>query len=119
MAQDTFNAGDLDGLVGLYETEAVVVLGPGQVASDSGAIREMFSGLFVTGGRLELKYGKNSLRQVGDLALRTLEWTPKSNDPDGDSVTMGGLAAVVLRRQPDGSWRLVIDNACPFGEILA
>jgi ketosteroid isomerase-like protein len=43
----------------------------------------------------------------------------KSNDPDGDSVTMGGLAAVVLRRQPDGSWRLVIDNVCPFGETLA
>lgn len=117
--QDTFNAGDLDGLVGLYETEAVVVLGPGQVASGSGAIREMFSGLLATGGRLELKYGKNSLHQVGDLALRTLEWTLKSNDPDGDSVTMGGLAAVVLRRQPDGYWRLVIDNACPFGETLA
>ncbi len=112
--QDTFNAGDLDGLVGLYETEAVVVLGPGQVASGSGAIREMFAGLLATGARLEFKYGQNSLHQVGDLALRTLEWTLE--DTGGNPLTLRGVAAVVLRRQADGSWRLVIDNACPFEE---
>jgi ketosteroid isomerase-like protein len=114
-AQDTFNASDLDGLVELYETEAVVVLGPGQAASGSGTIWEMFAGLLATGGRLELKYGQNSLHQVGDIALRTLEWKLKSDD----SVILGGVAAIVLRRQPDGSWRLVIDNACPFEETSA
>jgi hypothetical protein len=37
IAQDAFNAGDLDGLVGLYEAEALFILGPDQVASGSGA----------------------------------------------------------------------------------
>jgi ketosteroid isomerase-like protein len=114
MAQDTFNAGDLDGLVGLYEAEAVFSLGPGQVATGSGAIREMLADLLATGGRVELKCGQNSLHQVGDLALRTLEWTIEDNDPGGNPLTLRSVAAVVLRRQTDGSWRVVIDNACPF-----
>ncbi len=118
-AQDAFNAGDLDGLVGLYETEAVLILGPGQIAAGSDAIREVMAGLMGTGGRLELKCRRNSLHQVGDIALRTLEWKLEGNDPDANPLALGGVATVVLRRQADGCWRLVIDNACPFEETLA
>jgi ketosteroid isomerase-like protein len=118
IAQDAFNAGDLDGLVGLYEAEALFILGPDQVASGSGAIRDMLGGLLTTTGRLEFEYGHNSLHQVGDIALRTLKWKLKSNDPSDDSIILAGLAVIVLRRQSDGSWRLVIDNACPFENAL-
>lgn len=50
MIQDTFNAGDLDGLVSLFEPEAVLVPAPGQVAAGSDAIREAFTGFLATWG---------------------------------------------------------------------
>lgn len=112
MFQDTVNAGDLDGLVGLYEPEAVFVPAPGKVAAGSGSIREVWAGFLAVKGRFELK--KKSLQQVGDIALETNEWKLQGTDPDGNPVSLSGLAAAVHRRQADGSWRLVIDNAFPF-----
>jgi ketosteroid isomerase-like protein len=35
-------------------------------------------------------------------------------DPDGNPVSLSGLAAVVHRRQADGFWLYVIDNPFPF-----
>jgi ketosteroid isomerase-like protein len=37
--QDTFNAGDIDGLVSLFEPEAVLVPAPGKVVAGSDALR--------------------------------------------------------------------------------
>ena len=34
-------------------------------------------------------------------------------DPDGNEIPMQGKGTEVLRRQPDGNWRCVIDN--PWG----
>jgi ketosteroid isomerase-like protein len=33
--------------------------------------------------------------------------------PDGTKIQNGGLSVIVLRKQPDGNWLMVIDN--PFG----
>jgi uncharacterized protein (TIGR02246 family) len=110
--QDVFNAGDLDGLVSLFEPEAVLVPAPGQVAVGSDAIREALAGFLATGGRFEFKIF--SRHQVGDIALETLEWTVERTGPDGNPVTLRARPAVVFRRQADGSWRFAIDNPFPF-----
>lgn len=110
--QDAFNAGDLDGMVSLYESEAVFVPAPGQVTAGSDSIREVLAGFLAVKGRFELK--SKSLQQVGDIALETAEWTLEGTDPDGNPVSLAGLATVVLRRQADGSWLMVIDNPFPF-----
>ncbi|MGH3697473.1 MAG: YybH family protein [Pseudonocardiaceae bacterium] len=67
--QDVFNAGDLDGMVSLYEPEAVFVPVPGQVAVGSDAIRDVFTGFLATWGWFELKVF--SRHQAGDIALTT------------------------------------------------
>jgi uncharacterized protein (TIGR02246 family) len=110
--QDAFNAGDLEGLVNLFEPEAVVFLGPNQVITGSDNIREAFAGFLEAGWRWEIKLASH--HRVGDIALNTVEHTLRKNNSDGDTDTLRLRAAVVFRQQEDGSWRFLIDNAAPF-----
>jgi uncharacterized protein (TIGR02246 family) len=114
--QDLFHAGDLDGLVSLFEPDGAFVSAPGQVAVGPDAIRKVLARFLAIGGRLEFK--DRSFHQVGDIALRVHEYKVEGSDPDGNPLTLTGVAAVVLRRQ-DGFWRFVIDNTCAFEEASA
>jgi ketosteroid isomerase-like protein len=50
---------------------------------------------------------------VDDIALLVVDWSFRGTAPDGTSVDMSGTAADVVRRDPDGTWRYLVDN--PFG----
>jgi ketosteroid isomerase-like protein len=115
--QDLFHAGNLDGIVSLFEPEGMLVVAPDQLAIGTEAIQKALAGLLAIGGRLEFK--DKSFRQVGDIALRTHEWQVEGSDPHGNPLTLKGVAAAVLRRGEDGCWRLVIDNGCAFDETSA
>lgn len=108
---EAFAARDLEGLVGLYEPEAVLVPQPGVVATGHQAIREALGGLLAIKGPLRTEI--RSTFRTGDLALVISEWSLVGTAPDGSAVELGGKASDVLRRQPDGTWRVAIDN--PFG----
>lgn len=111
--QDTFNAGDVDGLVSLFEPEAVLVPAPGGIAVGSAALRELFAGFLAAEARFEV-VKLFSLHRVGNIALATVEWNMQHKDPHGDPVTVRARPAIVFRQQADGSWRFLIDNAFPF-----
>lgn len=110
--QDAVNAGDLNGLISLYDREAVFIPAPGQEARGSDAIQEAWSGLLSLGGRFELT--TKSRHQVEDISLEMCDWKLQGTGPDGNPMALSGAAAVVHRRQLDGSWRLLIDNPFPF-----
>lgn len=55
-----------------------------------------------------------SHHRVGDIALNTVEHTLYNDNPDNGPNTLTMHATVVFRRQADGSWRFLIDNAAPF-----
>jgi ketosteroid isomerase-like protein len=48
---------------------------------------------------------------VGDLAYLSNTWSLSGTGPDGNPVALGATTAEVTRRQADGTWRYVIDNA--------
>ena len=52
--------------------------------------------------------------EAGDIALYCCQWTMQFTGPDGQEQTLSGRDANVARRQPDGTWRILIDN--PFHE---
>lgn len=91
------NAGDVEGLVALFEPDALVAHAPGEVAVGIEAIRRMFQEMVATGEHLTLGDQQPSLR-VGDLALGSTR------------LADGGVTAEVARRQADGSWRWIIDR---------
>ena len=62
-------------------------------------------------GKLESKV-KRVLR-AADLALLISEWSFNGTSPDGNPVNIASIATDVLRQQPEGTWRVIIDN--PWG----
>jgi hypothetical protein len=51
--------------------------------------------------------------EVDDVALVVGVWSFDGTGPDGEPVRLEARNADVLRRQPDGTWRFVIDK--PWG----
>ncbi|MGF1425750.1 nuclear transport factor 2 family protein [Kitasatospora sp. LaBMicrA B282] len=99
-------AGDVEGLVSLYEPDAHVVPAPGTHLVGTGAIREALQRLVDQGARRTLEL--REIRQVGDLALVSNRATLTGVGPEPVVST----TTEVLRRRPDGGWAHVVDD--PF-----
>ena len=104
-----FAAGDLDGLMELYEDDAVFTNAQGaHIGSE--AVRTVLDGYLSTGASIAMN--ESVAFEAGELALVHWSWT--MNFPDGRVAD--GATAEVLRRQEDGSWKFIIDN--PDGPAL-
>jgi uncharacterized protein (TIGR02246 family) len=101
----------LDALLGLYEEDATFVPEPGRVVSGQASIREELERLVALNPRMSGRV--EQVLQAGDTALVAYRWQMQATAPDGTAVRQGGLSADVLRRRPDGSWGVVIDD--PYG----
>lgn len=102
------SAGDLDKVVALYEENATFVQHDGKVAHGHAAIRQALSRLVAMRPKFRLDVVK--VVAAGDLAIVYNDWEMSAIDPDGKPSERAGKAIEVMRRQPDGSWKVVIDD---------
>ena len=105
------NSGNLDSLMTLYEPLACFASQPGKLAKTPEGIRESLRSFIDMNGKLDLSVQR--VLEANDLALVITEWSFSGTSPDGKPVDMTAKSADVLRQQPDGTWRFVIDN--PWG----
>lgn len=91
------NAGNLEGVVELYEPDAVLALPGAAVAQGRDAIRRFYAELLAGKPRFEPGDQLPALR-LGDLALTATR------------LVGGGATAEIARRQADGSWRRAVDR---------
>lgn len=91
------NAGDVDGLVALYEPGAVLALPTGEVARGADAIRKAYTQLLANASSFSAGDQRPPL-VVGELALTSTR------------LLGGGATAEVARRQPDGTWLWAADQ---------
>ncbi|MFB7256254.1 nuclear transport factor 2 family protein [Streptomyces nojiriensis] len=99
-------AGDIEGLVSLYEPNAHFVPTRGTHLVGTASIRKGLQQLIDTGARLKLEL--RDIRRVDDIAL-------VSNTATLTGVGPGPVVSTtteILRRQPDGGWAHVVDD--PF-----
>ena len=108
---DGINTGNLDAVMSLYEPEAAFAAEPGTLAHGVPGIRSSLAAFIAMRGTLDLAVSR--VLEAGDLALVVGVWSFAGTGPDGEPVTLTARNADVLRRQPDGAWRFVIDN--PWG----
>ncbi|GAA3884530.1 hypothetical protein GCM10022243_56630 [Saccharothrix violaceirubra] len=91
------NAGDVDGLVALYEPDAVLAFPPGNLATGHAQIREVYERFLAA--RPVLTQGRQHAALTGgDLALTS------------STLTSGDVTVEIARRQPDGSWLWAVDQ---------
>lgn len=105
------NAGDVDAVVALYEPDATLVPAPGQTANGTAAIHEAIAGIVAADGQMKLNVTR--VVTAGDVAITYNDWSGTMAGPDGAKIELSGKAIEVCRRQPDGTWKFIIDD--PFG----
>jgi uncharacterized protein (TIGR02246 family) len=102
------HARDIDKLVGLYEPRAVFIPGDQQSARGHEEIRSAMRDMLTLKPRLHLV--TLAVHRAGDIALVINQWQLLGTAAHGGAIELKGKSAVVLRRQPDGTWRLLIDR---------
>jgi ketosteroid isomerase-like protein len=108
--EQAFNVGDIEALMALYEPDAALIPQPGIVVEGTAAIRDSLRWFLDRGGRISVD--TKLVLQVGDLAYLANRWSLTGGTmPDGSPAELGATTAEVARRQPDGTWLYVIDNA--------
>jgi uncharacterized protein (TIGR02246 family) len=108
---EEFNKGNISFLLTLYEKDACFASRPGQVVKGLENIRTSMQSFIDIGVKLEAKVKR--IFQTNNLALLITEWSINGTEPDGEPINLTGRGTVVLRRQSDGTWLMVIEN--PWG----
>jgi ketosteroid isomerase-like protein len=104
---ELFRAGDLEGLVGLYEPSAVLCPAPGLQLIGHAQIREQMKALLTLRGELEAT--QLSCVEHQEFAMLHAKWSFKGTDGAGNAVDIGGHSSKLARRGSDGAWRYLMD----------
>jgi uncharacterized protein (TIGR02246 family) len=103
-----FEAGDLDAFLDLHEVGAVSVVPPeGRRVTGHAEIRAALAPLFALRPQARIEV-LDKLATDG-LALTHARVHVVATNA-GERLEIAGRGTIVSRRQPDGSWRIVLDN---------
>jgi uncharacterized protein (TIGR02246 family) len=104
-------AGDVDGLMTMYDEEATFSPERGALATGPTEIRAVLTAM--TDPPPQVESTVTWVQQVGDHALVLNDYSIRSVGPDGGPVQITGRSADVVHRGADGGWRFLID--CVWG----
>jgi enoyl-CoA hydratase len=102
------SAGDIEGLMVLYEDGAMLVGPDGVAAAGRQAIRERLEQLLAARPRITPTHSRAMV--VGDIALMSGDWQLRLGTDDGGEASFENSSTEVARRQHDGGWLYVIDD---------
>jgi len=100
-----FNTGDVATVMSMYDVNGIIVPEPGKPVSGKEKFQEAITAILAIPGKMEIK--TVYCLQTGDLAVGRSEWSIT----DGDEVKIAAKGIEVMKQQPDGTWKIVIDQA--------
>ena len=105
---EQLNAGELDAVMDLYKPEARFVTRSGATLAGRDRICEPLAAMI----RSKTKLHSRVIRAVtvGDIAQLYTDFEGIALDRSGQTIEARNKAIEVLRRQPDGTWKLIIGN---------
>lgn len=101
------NAHDVDALMALYEHDCTTADLEGHSLQGMDNLRAFLAGFLAVVKQLD-----GETRRVfvaGDIALMSGTWHAVLATRDGGVTSVTGTSGEVARRQPDGTWRFLID----------
>jgi ketosteroid isomerase-like protein len=104
------NAGDVDGLVALYERTATLLREDGTAIVGTTLIREELVAILGAGLRITMNVVRVAPPNGVDVVMLYNDWSAVGTGANGKPVRLSGRANEVIRRQRDGTWRYVIDD---------
>jgi ketosteroid isomerase-like protein len=104
-----FNTGDVQTVLRMYDFEGIIVPEPGRPVSGRKEFEEAIKSILSIKGKMEIK--TVYCLEVAGVAVGRSEW----NITDGDDVKISAKGIEVMKRQADGTWKIVIDHA--FGAL--
>lgn len=111
---ERFNTGDIDGVLTHYEPDAISIDKSGNTFTGEKNLRNAFEIFFAMKAQLTLINVKTIV--AGDIGCNYSKWKITGKRPGGEILRIEGAAVDVVRRQVDGSWKIVIDN--PWGSVI-
>jgi uncharacterized protein (TIGR02246 family) len=112
LIEAAFNDQDVEAMLDLYEPGATQVVPPdGRHASGIEAIRAAVEPILALEPRARMEVIDKV--EADGLAITYGRWALDTR-ADPDAAEMSGRGTMVSRRQPDGTWRIVLDNPMTF-----
>ena len=103
-------AKDVERMVALYSDDASVLPPNAPPATGKEAIRKLWSQMVESPGFAgSAQTTKLELSRAGDLAYSVGTYVLKKNDLQDNPSTERGKWVLVCKKQPDGTWKVVID----------
>jgi uncharacterized protein (TIGR02246 family) len=107
MLDKAFNEGDLEAVLRFYEDGAVVVTELGKVARGKEELRHFFGKVMAS--RPSARQLKTHVVEADGIALFLSRWTLAGHD--SMEAPKRFVATTVFRKQPNGEWKVLIDNS--------
>ena len=92
----------------LYEPDVRIVARSGDTIAGRDAVRDMLAGLITTNTRLQSRVLRSIT--VGDIALLCTDFEGTAVDSSGKTADVRYSTIEVLRRQHDGTWKLIVGD---------
>lgn len=108
-----FNTGNPAIVLSMYDFNGIIVPEPGKPVSGKEKFEEAIKAILSIKGTMEIK--TVFCLQAGDIAVGRSEW----NITDGNEVKIRAKGIEIMKQQPDGYWKIVIDHAFGAVENLA
>ena len=100
-----YNTGDLKTVLSMYDVSGVIVAEPGKPVGGGEKFEAAVKGILSIKGKMEI----NTVYclEAGDVAVGRSEWSIR----DGGETKVAAKGIELLKRQADGTWKVVIDHA--------
>lgn len=104
---------DIDAIVALYETDAVFIRPDGKRATGHGEIRRFLEEEAARKAAYDIQDIVTVLSGDGNIAITRMRISMSWTGRDGKENSVQTRTMELLRKQPDGTWRFIIDSPAP------
>lgn len=102
---EAYNTGDLQTVLSMYDVDGIIVAEPGKPVSGREKFEAAVKAILSIKGVMEIK--TVYCLESGDVAVGRSEWSIK----EGSQTKVAAKGVELLKRQPDGTWKVLIDHA--------